>query len=312
MEGVATHTADRPWGTLLTVLTVFAVLYAWFGEPDDQSPDDSASLSGARPDPLVRESAGWAPARKAALTPGIQALTRGAGQCTTNFVFTDAKRRVYLGQAAHCAGTSRGLDGCRGRSLPLGTRVVFARGATPYDAGEALAAGTLAYSSWVTMRRRGETDPETCAFNDFALVRLDPKDRARVNPTMPHWGGPTGLAGRPLLMEEKVFGIGQSGLRSAGSPNSRQSGNALAGWDGTDGWSHTFMARSPGIPGDSGSGYVDAEGKAVGTLSSMSVRLGVWNNLGDLRRELQYARQHSGIRGLRLELGGPARPALTR
>lgn len=312
MEDVATQSADRPWGTILTVLTLLAVVYAWFGEPDDGAPDDSASLSSARPDPLVRQSTGWAPARKAVLTPGIQTLTEGAGQCTTNFVFTDAKRRVYLGQAAHCAGATKGLNGCKARSLPLGTRVVFARGASPYDAGKTLATGTLAYSSWIAMKRRGETDPETCAFNDFALIRIDPRDRRRVNPTMPHWGGPTGLAGAPLLMQQKVFGIGQSGLRSAGSTNSRQSGTALADFDGNDGWSHTFMARSPGIPGDSGSGYVDAEGKAVGTLSTMAVRLGIWNNLGDLRRELQYARQHSGIRGLRLELGGPARPALGR
>ena len=37
----------------------------------------------------------------------------------------------------------------------------------------------MVYNSWITMQALGETDPDTCAFNDFALVRLDPATRAR-------------------------------------------------------------------------------------------------------------------------------------
>ncbi len=47
----------------------------------------------------------WAPAASAAITPGVQTNTDGSGQCTANFVFTDAAANVYIGQAAHCAGT---------------------------------------------------------------------------------------------------------------------------------------------------------------------------------------------------------------
>ncbi|HEU0286020.1 MAG TPA: hypothetical protein VFR22_03180, partial [Nocardioidaceae bacterium] len=46
----------------------------------------------------------WAPAATAAIHPGVQMYTSGA-QCTGNFVFTDATGTVYVGYAAHCAGT---------------------------------------------------------------------------------------------------------------------------------------------------------------------------------------------------------------
>ena len=55
----------------------------------------------------------WAPAATAAITPGVQTYTDG-GQCTANFVFTDGSGKVYIGHAAHCAGTGGATetDGC--------------------------------------------------------------------------------------------------------------------------------------------------------------------------------------------------------
>ena len=41
------------------------------------------------------------------------------------------------------------------------------------------------------MQANGETDAETCAYNDLALVKLDPADAAKVNPSVP------GSAARP-------------------------------------------------------------------------------------------------------------------
>ena len=55
--------------------------------------------------------------------------------------------------------------------------------------------GTLVYSSWLTMQAQGETDADACAYNDLALVRLDPADVAKVNPSVPGFGGPTGVGG---------------------------------------------------------------------------------------------------------------------
>jgi len=100
------------------------------------------------------------------------------------FVFYDEADTVYLGQAAHCAGTggSTETDGCTSGSLPLGTEVEVEGATRP---------GVLVYSSWLTMQERSETDPDACAYNDFALVRIDPADAGNVNPSVPFFGGPT-------------------------------------------------------------------------------------------------------------------------
>jgi len=53
---------------------------------------------------------------------------------------------------------------------------------------------------------------------------------------------------------------------------------------------------TPGIPGDSGSAFLDANGNALGDLSTLSVGIpgGVQNNVSDLSRELDYMHTHGG------------------
>ena len=99
------------------------------------------------------------------------------------------RRGTYIGQAAHCAGTGAATDtdGCLATSHPLGTPVEVTGASRP---------GSLVYSSWLTMQANGESDPDTCAYNDFALVRIDPADVDVVNPSVPGFGGPTVLAER--------------------------------------------------------------------------------------------------------------------
>src|SRR3954449_8374814 len=55
----------------------------------------------------------WAPAASAVIHPGTMMYTDGA-QCTANFVYTDSAANVYVGYAAHCAGTGGSTDtnGC--------------------------------------------------------------------------------------------------------------------------------------------------------------------------------------------------------
>lgn len=293
-----------PWGTILVILTLLAAAYAYF-EPDDDAGADgqAAGLVSDPPNPLVRHTTGWAPAATATVHPGMQTITEGAGQCTSNFVFTDVAGNVYLGQAAHCATDGKQLNGCKAKSRPIGTEVTFNRGATRYDRGTVLARGKLAYSSWLTMQRIGERDRLACAYNDFALIRLDRSLRPKVNPSVPFWGGPTDLAQRGVYTLEKVYGFGKSSLRKAGSTASRQSAITAPDKADLDGWSHTFYGYSPGIPGDSGSGYLDSDGRALGTLSTLAFGMPMANTIGDLPKELDYARKHSGIRGLRLEAG---------
>src|SRR5688500_19142248 len=72
--------------------------------------------------------AAWAPADTAQIHPGTMMYTDGA-QCTANFVFTNGAS-VYVGYAAHCAGTGEATDtnGCDAGSLTLGMRVEFVEG----------------------------------------------------------------------------------------------------------------------------------------------------------------------------------------
>jgi len=245
----------------------------------------------------------WAPVAKATIHPGVQMYTKGA-QCTGNFVFKDRRDRVYVGYAAHCAGTGEATDtdGCKARSLPLGTRVRFARGGSLVDGGETVGRGRLAYSSWQTMRRVGTTNRNVCAYNDFALVRVGKAHRGKVNPTVPFWGGPTGLRTEGTAEGDEVFSYGDSSVRGGAAVLAPKQGTS-AGVSGK-GWSHLVLTLTPGVPGDSGSGFLDAEGRAFGTLSTLTIApLAGSNGVGDLHRELAFARRHSGIPGLRLVRG---------
>ena len=242
----------------------------------------------------------WAPASKATITPGVQMFTKGA-QCTANFVYA-GNGHVFVGYAAHCAGTGSATDtnGCRTKSLPLGTRVRFARGATVATAGTTVGHGTLAYSSWLTERRLGTDDKQTCAANDLALVRVDSGDVGKVNPSVPTWGGPTGVGGTPR-QGDQVYSYGQSSLRPT-TVLSPKTGATVQRTYG--GWGFDVYTATPGIPGDSGSGFLDADGRAVGVLSTIAVApLPASNGVGSLARELSFAQDHSGIAGLHLVRG---------
>ncbi|MGW6699963.1 hypothetical protein [Nocardia sp. NPDC055049] len=256
---------------------------------------------------VTPEDAGhrWAAAGSAVLTPGIQANTHGGGQCTTNYVFVDDTDRVYLGQSAHCAGTggSTETDGCTATSQPLDTAVDFTRRGSLRSDGTTIGTGRLAYSSWLTMRQLGEADPNACAYNDFALIEIDPGLVDQVNPSVPYWGGPTGLNTTGTPEGEHVYSYGNSRIRGGLPGLSPQRGESFADDSSLGGWTHALKSPTPGIPGDSGSAFLDAEGRAVGTLSTVGLGLPIINNVGDISRELAYARAHSGISGLRLVLG---------
>jgi hypothetical protein len=228
----------------------------------------------------------WAPAATATIHPGVQLLTEGA-QCTANFVFADATD-VYIGQAAHCSGTGAATDtdGCTSASLPIGT---------PVDITGADHPGTLVYNSWLTMQSFGETDPDTCAFNDLALVRIDPADVAKVNPSIPFWGGPTGVSTTGTALGDKVVSYGNSELRGGVTALSPKEGTSVG--DDGNGWSHTVYTVTPGIPGDSGSAFLDRSGRALGILSTVALApLPASNGVGDLARELSYLAAHTSFR----------------
>jgi hypothetical protein len=235
----------------------------------------------------------WAPAHSATVHPGVMTFTNGA-QCTSNFVFA-AGPRVYLGQAAHCSGTGAATetDGCTSRSLPIGT---------PVEVNGATRPGTLAYSSWHTMQARGESDPNACAYNDLALVRIAPADVKRVNPSVPGFGGPTGVVVVGGL-GSTVYSYGNSSLRGGVTKLSPKRGVIVQ--NEGNGWSHNAYTLTPGIPGDSGSGFMNASGQAIGVLSTVELAPAAGsNNFGDLAREIAYLRANSpSLAGVHLVRG---------
>jgi hypothetical protein len=233
----------------------------------------------------------WAPAAEATVHPGVQ-TNSDSGQCTANFIYTRGAD-TFIGQAAHCTSTGEATetDGCTSQSLPLGTQVQVTGASKP---------GTLAYNSWLTMQANGETDPDTCAYNDIALVKLDPADVGKVNPSVPGFGGPTGVGG-PSANLADVFSYGNSSLRGGITQLSPKQGKVVQ-TEG-NGWSRTVYTVTPGIPGDSGSGFLDANGGAIGVLSTVAIApLPASNGVGDLQRELAYANSH-GFGGLSLANG---------
>jgi hypothetical protein len=263
--------------------------------------------AGASPsaEQLLSPSTAWAPAGTAKIHPGTMMYTAGA-QCTGNFVFTDAAGNTYLGYAAHCAGTGSSTDtnGCQTDSVPLGTRVDFTNDGNLASEGTIVGHGTLAYSSWITEHRLGTSDANTCAYNDLALVRIDAGDVSKVNPSVPFWGGPSGIDTDGTAAGDQLWTYGNSSLRAGVSALSPHTGVSLGDDPADGGWSHPLYTLTPGIPGDSGSGFMTQGGRAVGVLSTLGLApLPASNNIGDLAKELAFAEQHSGISGLQLVHG---------
>lgn len=224
----------------------------------------------------------WNPS--GAIHPGIMTYTQGS-QCTANFVFYNAAD-VFIGQAAHCAGTGGPTDtnGCTAGSHPLGT---------PVDLGTGNL-GSLAYSSWLVMQSVGTpaTAPE-CLGNDFALVKVAEADEGNVNAAVPFFGGPVGVGPTVGLgIGDSVYSFGNSGLRFGVEP-------VLAWKHGTvlfsDDWSATVYTATPGIPGDSGSGFMDANGRAIGVLSTVALApYALSNDISGLQSALAYRSAHGG------------------
>jgi len=241
-------------------------------------------------------AAAWAPAGSAAVHPGVMTFTDGA-QCTSNFVFQDSGG-TYLGQAAHCSGTGGQTEtnGCDSGSLPIGTPVEIDGASRP---------GTLVYNSWLEMQADGETNADTCAYNDLALIKIDPADVGSVNPSVPGFGGPTGLGPSSAMLGDTVYTYGNSSLRFGVSKLSPKQGVVVQGQG--NGWSRDVYTATPGIPGDSGSGFLSGSGQAIGVLSTVQLApLAGSNGVGDLRSEVNWMHAHSSFSGVQLVNGTEA------
>jgi hypothetical protein len=153
--------------------------------------------------------------------------------CTMNFVFGSASD-YYIGTAGHCAsvGDEVTLVAAPGVLMNIGTTV------RSVDNGIG---------------------------NDFALVDVSPQMEQYLNPSMAHFGGPTGV-GSPQpgdVVEHSGHGlvIGTGGTPRAGVVVYRGNG------DGGDAFAWVGAAS----PGDSGSAVRLADGQAAGDLTHLVV-----------------------------------------
>ena len=217
-----------------------------------------------------------------------------------------APRNVYVGYAAHCAGLGAATDtnGCDSATLPVGTAVTFNKGGSLISEGTLLGRGTLAYSSWVTMQTKGRATTTPVPTTTSPLVKVAAADVAKVNPSVPFWGGPVGIDTNGTAAGDQLYTYGNSSLRFGLSQLSPHTGISLGDSAADGGWTHPLYTVTPGVPGDSGSGFLSADGSAVGTLSTLGLApLPLSNNIGDLAHELAYAQANSGISGLTLVNG---------
>lgn len=225
----------------------------------------------------------WAPIEDAVIRPGVK-IHKESGGCTTNFVFegaTDAS--LYIGTAAHC------LEG-----YAVGTILTLAGVSN---------AARLAYCSWGTLKTN---DTSGCPFppdsslddsldNDFALLEIRPDLRPLVHPALRHWGGPTGLAGAPVV-GTGVMMYGNSGLRDGFQDHIPDPADPIDGKVAHPGFNEweTYLQISGGIQGDSGAPVITHDGKALGVLRSLEeCGEGVWQTITDLAPALNFLAEHN-------------------
>ena len=292
MRGVRVRQARRLAAVLVgaAALTAGTVGSAWA----DPAPVPTPAPAVAVPAPAPAAGPDLGAAMGGGVHPGVQVRTAGA-QCTANFVYSGGGK-TYLGQAAHCSGTgsAQETDGCTSSSLPLGTPVEISGASKP---------GKLVYNSWLAMQKAHETDPDACAYNDLALVEIDPADVGKVSAAVPFFGGPVGVDTDGTAPGERVASYGNSELRGGVSLLSPKIGTSLG--DQGHGWSHVVATVTPGIPGDSGSGFLSADGRALGILSTLNFApVPATNGVGDLAKMLGYARGHGAPGDLTVVPGG--------
>jgi hypothetical protein len=107
-----------------------------------------------------------------------------------------------------------------------------------------------------------------------------------------------------------VYTYGNSSLRGGVAALSPKQGTVVQNSPG--GWSHDVYTLTPGIPGDSGSGFLGASGGAIGVLSTVQLApLAGSNGVGDLPKEIAYLKANAaGFSGANLVPG--TQPALSR
>ena len=205
----------------------------------------SFNLGGAKCSLIAVPAAGTKPVGVGTcpgVRPGAEVQTE-VGLCTLNFLFEAPDHERFIGTAGHCIlGSGPVADNAGEKTWPKGTGPV-AKDSTGHRIGE------FAYAIL--------QEPK-----DFSLIRLDPAVEA--SPEMCDFGGPTGInddiSGDPKVLEYWGNGVG------IGSTVPARSAVAV-GFPNAD---HVYAAGLA-LPGDSGSGVISDDGRAVGVLVTTGV-----------------------------------------
>ena len=180
--------------------------------------------------------------------PGVRPgaiVSSEVGQCTLNFLFEGSDGGTYIGTAGHCI------------------------------LGDSPIGGDVGEETWSPGRGPEATDADGARIGEFAYAILqDPKDFALIrldsdvtsDPQMCHFGGPTGInTDTPGLDSPTVLQIYGNGI-GVGTVLPARSMLAL-GMPDPD---HVF-AEGLVVPGDSGSGVISDDGRAVGVAVTTGV-----------------------------------------
>lgn len=160
-------------------------------------------------------------------------INMGASYCTASFVVEDEFGRLYLTTSGHCTQS----NGQRAEILHN----------TPI-------AGAAEWEEFGTVIARWPSG------QDAALIRIDEDWYDRVNPSMPGWGGPTGVAKSPPT-DAYHYGWGWVTWQEH---NTRCRTATTMSWGSSVWWIQT---ETYGGGGDSGSGVMNAQGEAMGILN---------------------------------------------
>lgn len=203
------------------------------------------------------------------LSPGDHIVSDGAS-CTLAFLVAN-KDGLYFATAGHCV-----QEGASVASDEFGAFGVGAFRHLEPDTGQ------------VTDGSPGE---------DFGLIRIDPARYADLNPAVCEWGGPTGLVEGDDADGGFVRHYGY-GLIFGDLPPTRAREGALL--DNVDDFAFYWIGA--GLPGDSGSAVIAADGRAIGVLTHLQVAVDT-NGGTHLKRGFALA-EEAGFAPLRLVLEG--------
>ena len=127
--------------------------------------------------------------------------------------------------------------------------MTFNEGGSLVDEGTVVGHGTLVYSSLADRcTSSAPPTPTPAPTTTWPWSRSTPPTSRKVNPSVPFWGGPTGIDTDGTAAGDRVWTYGNSSLRVGVSQLSPHTGISLGDDAADGGWSHPLYTVTPGHP----------------------------------------------------------------